>query len=238
MHTRIKAEIIALARLTPTVEICGFIGVNQSGPFVFPCRNVAPNPAEEFAIDSQDHIRALSAGELLGIYHSHPSAASFSPEDLEYADEMALPQYLYSIPDNKWHEYLPPTFQPPLEGLHFTIGFRDCYSLVRDYYRQHFSCYLSDYDRDESFSHEDQGIIMDSFDREGFKIVRLDVIQVHDILLFKSNKVLPQHFGVYLGKNLFLHHPRGSLSGSELLNDRWLSRLICAFRLKTLPVLV
>lgn len=237
MHTRIKAEIIALARAT-TEEVCGFICFNQSGPLVFPCRNVAANPAEEFAIDPQDHIRAMSAGTLLGIYHSHPAAASFSPEDLDYAAETALPHYLYSVSDDKWSEYLPPTYETPLEGLNWVLGFQDCYSLPRAHYRQHFKHYMADYDRDESFCHEEQQVIMNNFEKEGFEKVPLAAIRQHDVLLFRSEKILPQHFGVYEGGNQFLHHPRGGLSSREMLTDRWLSRLIYAFRLKTVPVLV
>lgn len=236
MHSRIKSEIIALARATPN-EICGFICLDQCGPFLFPCRNVASVPTEEFAIDPQDYIAALAAGQLLGIYHSHPAAASFSPEDLDYATETALPHYLYSVPDDQWSEYLPPTYEPLLEGLNWALGFQDCYSSPRSYYRRHFQRYLSDYDRDESFCHEEQQVIMNSFEKEGFRKVPLTELALHDVLLFRSEKVLPQHFGVLCGPNQFLHHPRGGLSCREMLTDRWMSRLICAFRLKTHSVL-
>ncbi len=236
MHTCLKSEIISFARSTPE-EVCGFICLDQRGPFLFPCRNVARTPTEEFSVDPQDHIRALGAGQLLGVYHSHPVAASFSPEDLDFAAETALPHYLYSVPDDKWSEYLPATYEPPLEGLNWALGFQDCYSLPRAYYRQHFQHYLSDYDRDESFCHEEQQVIMNSFEKEGFVKVPAGELQQHDIMLFRSEKVLPQHFGVYVGGNQFLHHPRNGLSCREMLTDRWLSRLICAFQLKTPPIL-
>lgn len=236
MHTRVKSEIIALSRASSTEEICGFICLGPEGPFTFPCRNAAANPTEEFSIDPKDHIRALSAGQLLAIYHSHPTAASFSPEDLDFATETALPHYLYSVPDSQWLEYLPPTYQPPLEGLNWALGFQDCYSTPRLYYRQKFAHYLSDYDRDESFCHEEQDIILNSFDKEGF--CKVTDSQEHDILLFRSDRALPQHFGIYRGHNKFLHHPRGGISRVECLNNRWLDRLVCTFRLKTPPVLV
>ncbi len=233
MHTRIKSEIIQLAHANPTEEICGFIVGQPAGPVLFPCRNVASNPAEQFDIASDDHIGAMSAGRLLAVYHSHPTAAAFSPADLDFADPIALPQYLYSVPDQAWHEYIPSTHVAPMEGVPFCLGFEDCYSYVRNFSRQKLKHHMSDYDRDESFVHEEQEVIMQSFDREGFRQIQLAELKPNDILLFRSNKLVPQHFGVFAGTQRFFHHPLNKLSRSEQITDRWLDRLVCAFRLKT-----
>lgn len=232
MHTRIKADIIGRAISAPTEEVCGFIYASPTGAMLYPCPNVAARPHEEFAIDVQDHIGALRQGELLGVYHSHPVATAFSPDDLDYATEIALPQYLYSVPDQQWHSYLPTTYQPPLEGRQWVLGFHDCYSVPRDHYRAHFGHHMQDYDRDETFCHEEQGVILANYEKEGFEPVPIAEIREHDVLLFRSEKALPQHFGVYLGGNHFLHHPRGGLCHREQLTDRWISRIVGVFRRK------
>lgn len=232
MHTQIKREIIGLAIANPTEEVCGFIWHDREKAHVLPCRNVAQNPTEEFEIGVEDQILLAGLGAPLGIYHSHPSTAAFSPEDLEYAQETAVPHYLYSVPDQQWHEYVPPSYDEPLEGQPFVLGFKDCYSIVRDYYRHHLGRHLRDYDRDESFVHEEQGVIMENFEREGFEFSSLATIQIHDLILFKSDKALPQHFGIFVGNSRFLHHSRGMLSRVELLTDHWFDRLLHVFHPK------
>ncbi len=233
MHTRIKAEIIALAQANPTEEVCGFIYHDVAGiPHVLPCRNVAVDRAEEFEIDPQDHILALSKGPILGIYHAIPNGEAFSPADLENADEQAVPFYLYNVATGGWFDYIPSTYQPELIARPWCLGFQDCFSIPRDYYRQKFRLFIGDYDRDESYGHEEKGIILARYEAEGFAQVDLADIRTHDILMFKTDRVLPQHFGVFKGDSRFIHHTKDALSSVEMLSDRWLSRVFCVFRAK------
>lgn len=240
MHTLLKRQVIALAEATPTQEICGFFHHihGTANPSLFHCPNVAANPTEEFEISTQDQMTARMSGELLGTYHSHPRSAAFSQEDIDYASELNIPSYLYSIPDKQWYEYIPPEYQVDLTARPYSLGFGgDCFGLVRDYFRQTHSIFINDYVRDESFIHEDQGVIMASFEKEGFEIMPKGVVslQTSDVIMFKTDKALPQHFAVFKGHhNLMLHHPLHSLSREEMLTDRWLKRLVCIFRHKSL----
>lgn len=238
VHTRVKTEIIATARLTPDLETCGFIYADDRGLQSMPCANIAADPHEEFEISQDDHVRAHRAGRLFGVYHSISDSAAFSPADLDCADEMGVPFYLYSVKEGSWHEYTPSSYQPPLEGRPFVLGAWDCYGLLRDYFRAHHGHHLSDYDRDESFIHEEQGVIMASFEREGFERVDGAIWRPDDVLMFRTDKALPQHFGVYLGRQRMFHHPQRGLVGSEMVTDRWMSRLTGVFRLKTRPISV
>ncbi len=238
MHSRVKVEIIALAEQRPTEEICGFVYADKEGLKALPCRNVATDPTQDFEIDKRDHVRALQAGRVFGIYHSHPDDSSFSPADLACAERSAYPLYLYSVGSKIWADYLPPTYKPPLVGRSWALGTWDCYGIVRDYYRTILNHHLSDYDRDESFCHEEQQVIMNNFEKEGFDRVELSVAVPHDVLLFRTEKALPQHFGILTGKQRMLHHPQNGLSGEEILTGRWLNRAVCAFRMRNRPVLV
>lgn len=240
MHTRLKQRVIELARATP-LEVCGFFYRDSTGAAQFhECRNVAAKPADDFEISRDDQIAVFGMGELLGIYHSHPPGGDlgFSPADLENADVQDLPFYLYVIENDSWHEYVPPGYRVDVVARPFCLGFDDCFGLIRNHYRQNHSLFISDYDRDESFLHEDQGVIMASFRKEGFGLGSLETLQPEDILMFKTDKALPQHFAIYRGGQKMLHHPLHSLSREETLNDRWLSRLICVFRRETGPVSV
>ncbi len=235
MHTRVKADILALARANPTEEVCGFIHSDALGrATVMPCTNIDRTPTEAFEIDVQDHIRALHIGpQLFGVYHSHPGDPSgLSPADLAYAEELGLPLYGVNTRDGSWMDYTPPTYRAPLEGRPWSLGFADCWEVPRLYYRQQLNIHLSDYDRDESMSHEDAGTILANYTREGFAQLASDpsILRPHDILMFKTSRALPQHFAVFRGDSRILHHVEGATSRTELLTDRWASRLFCVFR--------
>lgn len=234
MHTAIKREICALARSNPSEEVCGFIYAPLEGPArLWQCVNIAEKKEEEFEIDPYEYLKVQAAGQVLGLYHSHPTPAGFSEADLECAEEMAIPFYLFDIQKDEWHEYLPASYQPPVEGARWILGFSDCYEVVRRYYRSALKVYIGDYDRDESFCHEEQNVIMQNFEKEGFEIVPTSSLRVHDVILFKTDKVLPQHFGIFLGGDQqFLHHAQNGFSRQEMLTGRWLSRILHVLRRK------
>lgn len=234
MHSRVKRDLIALARAAPTEETCALIYADASGLAAHVCRNVAADRAEEFEIAPADHIAALQKGRLFGVYHSIPESAAFSPADLDNAEELCLPYHVYSVVEDQWLTYVPRTYDPPLERRPFVLGEWDCYGLVRDWYRTK-GHHMGDYDRDESFCHEEQGVIMESFAKEGFALAEGDWA-AGDVLMYRTEKALPQHFGIYLGGNRMLHHPQGGLSCVEQVSDRWLSRLVCRFRRKPASV--
>lgn len=232
MHTSIKHQIISLAKSDKEREICGFIYRDFSGaPKVFDCKNISENPHEEFEISMEDSISVLGMGNPLAVYHSHPTASpGFSPADLECAEEMCLPFYMYDVETETWHEYIPKSYESSVLGRQWCLGFDDCYSVVRNYFRKNHGVHMGDYDRDESMSHEERGVIAHHYEHEGFRVVPKEEIREGDVLIFKTDKALPQHFGIYSGQNRFFHHPIGGLSRLEPLSDRWLSRLISVFR--------
>jgi proteasome lid subunit RPN8/RPN11 len=233
MHTLIKAQIIALAEQTPTVEVCGFIALNPL-PLVVPCPNVSPTPDTSFQIAPSDYLRAKSQGQLVGMYHSHPRAGGFSDADLHYSTELALPLYLYNVETKAWSDHIPSTYVVPLTGRQFCWGFNDCFGCVRDYYRQECGIPIRDYDRDDHFQANKDRRMWDNFEKEGFvKIEGLGQMKKHDALIFATN-AMPQHVGVFKGNSRILHHPLNSLSRIDLFNSNWQRRLKAVVRHRTL----
>lgn len=232
MNTHVKHKIIELSRSDSAREACGFVYRDWAGqPQVLSCQNIAENPHEEFEISMEDSIRVQSLGNVFAVYHSHPQASlGFSPADLECAEEMCLPFYMYDVATDSWHEYIPKSYDSNYLGRQWCVGLDDCYSVVRNYFRKTHGIYLGDYDRDESMGHEEAGVIAHHYEHEGFVIVPKETARESDVLVFKTDKALPQHFGVLGVGNKFLHHPINGLSRWEPLTDRWLSRLISVFR--------
>lgn len=60
------------------------------------------------------------------------------------------------------------------------------------------------------------------------KEVSLQDLQPYDILIFGVNDKRPQHFGLYIGKNQFIHHRK--LPRIDDLNDEWRKKLKVIYR--------
>jgi len=116
----LAAAMLAHARETPAVEVCGLLG-GAGGRLrsVYRVANIAPDPAQAFLMEPRGQIAAMkamrTAGQILaGIYHSHPRGpAEPSAADLEQA---AYPGVAYFI--------VAPAADPPLrlfafDGRHF-----------------------------------------------------------------------------------------------------------------------
>lgn len=238
MNTKVKNEIISLARADPAHEVCGLIVCAPPQVLVHPCTNISRDEDGQehtFEIDSQEYISACARGKVCGIYHSHPHGpVAFSQADIEVADAMELPSHLYVTDADAWITYIPRGYTVPLTGQEFTWGTQDCYETVRIYYRQKLGIYLGDYDRDENFRDAAPDAILKHISSEGFINLGRDlsVIQEHDVLLFDTpGHRYPHHLGIYTGgSNRFLHHPFGALSRIDDLDQHYLNRLLSVLR--------
>lgn len=98
---KLTNQLLHLAQLSPSLEICGLIGIqDDSSLHCYPINNVAEHPQQQFLLDASQQIAAMSKmrasnQELFAIYHSHPTAPALpSSEDLALS---AYPSALYLI---------------------------------------------------------------------------------------------------------------------------------------------
>ena len=68
----------------------------------FPCKNIAPDPKANFAINPVDYARAMFAGTIEAVVHSHPQGTPASECDRKACTQTKLPWYIYSVPDKQW----------------------------------------------------------------------------------------------------------------------------------------
>jgi len=235
MNTKIKQAIIDRALSLPNEEVCGLIYCTQNAVYAHPCTNISKEDiACTFEIAPQEYISISQLGKVIGVYHSHAQGGSstFSPEDIEVANEMALPFYLYTIEGSKWMSYIPPTYTINPVGQKFIWGVQDCLEVVRTYYRQSRNVYMTDYDRDESFQGASEDAIVKHISDEGFyQVPGNGPIKMDDVLLFKTpGTAYPHHLGVFIGQSRVLHHPLNMLSRVDPLNGAWLKRLAMVLR--------
>jgi len=98
---KLTNQLLHLAQLSPSLEICGLIGIqDDSSLHCYPINNVAEHPQQQFLLDASQQIAAMSKmresnQELFAIYHSHPTTPALpSSEDLALS---AYPSALYLI---------------------------------------------------------------------------------------------------------------------------------------------
>lgn len=97
----LRADLLAHALATPTVEVCGLLGGREAhASSLYRIPNVDPSPATAFEMaprEMLDAFQRMRAGgeELVGIYHSHPqSPPTPSARDLAAA---AYPGVAYLV---------------------------------------------------------------------------------------------------------------------------------------------
>jgi proteasome lid subunit RPN8/RPN11 len=241
MNTEIKNTIEKFAKENANEEICGFVYHSLSELYIYPCKNIADDKSLDFEISSEDYIICKNKGKILFIYHSHTAAstfgASFTPADIELADEIELPIRVYSITEDKWQEYIPKEYKISLIGQPFLWGEKDCFGLVRTFLRQEKGIYIGDYSRDKTFQNNNNNQILENIEKEGYYSTNSTCLLMrHDILLFTSGKLNVQHMAVYMGNSQILHHPLNMLSNIEPMNQRTLDRLKYVFRHKELSI--
>lgn len=212
-------------------EGCGLL-VNIRGKIKWvPCENVADNPLEDFKISSKDYIKASLSGDIYAIVHSHPEGSSEPSEaDKKASDFLGIPYIIYSLPEFNKTEYIPKKTKNALLGRNYSFGTKDCYSLVRDYYQETLDIKLPTIVFEDNWW--DKGL--NYFDNlfESFGFVEVDVPKEHDGIIFSVYCNVPNHCGVYLGEDLFLHHAVNRLSCRENLNSFWRKHVVRFVRCK------
>lgn len=169
--------------------------------------NIAEEPNEQFRLKKEDTLRIYENG-LLAIVHSHPDQFHCpSAQDMKGQSESGVPWGICKTVEGQSTEIL--WFGDQIEkkqliGRPFVHGVTDCYNLIRDYYKETYQIELKDYPRDWEWWLK-QNLYEEFFGDCGFEIVQ-DQPQCGDVFLAKIKSNVFNHGGIYLGKELILHH--------------------------------
>jgi proteasome lid subunit RPN8/RPN11 len=210
-------SLLAIARRyaeeAAPAEACGLIVV-QLGSHVgdyWPARNISPE-LDRFAIHPEDWAAAEDMGRIAAVVHSHPGGSTEpSPADVQACNLSGVPWVILGEGDS-WKVLQPEGV--PLEGREFCWGVSDCYSLVRDWFKQH-GIVLADFPRTPDFWRRED-LFGAGLAQAGFKPVPDSELQNGDGLLFSIRGLeVTNHCGIFLGNGRMLHHLPGRLSIAE-----------------------
>lgn len=203
-------------------EACGLLVVVKGKQKYWPCRNLSEAATDYFQLDPADYAAAEDAGEIIAIIHSHPaSRPQPSMADQVACNRSGLPWYIVNPLTGEWAEALPNDYQPPLIGREYCYGVMDCWSCVRDWYKQEWDLDLPDWDRPPLEEWEAAPMFEQLYEQAGFRVVSAREMQVGDALLMSIQSKTLNHVAVYIGDQYVLHHLSRRLSSRDLLGE-WL----------------
>jgi len=220
INTEIKKKIKAHARLEHPKECCGFI-VDRDGELLCVQSKNTSFEENKFRTNPKDYLAAIRLGKIVAVYHSHTKGKERFSEfdkfnsinhDLTYVvfntETNSLAQF--SPKHSKFHKYI---------GREFEIKDKDCWSLVRDFYKTELSIPLINPHRDENWRSYLETLFDEQIWGEGF--CEVDDIKKYDCLLFNKGGGKPSsHIAIYLGEDLILHQPARGYSRIESLTNR------------------
>ena len=189
----------------------------------YPCRNLALTDHQCFILDPEDYVKADKTGEIVAVVHSHPITPPIpSQADKISCEDSGLPWYIVNPKTEQWGYLEPSGYKAPILGRQWVWGITDCWSLVRDWYREERGIQLRDWERPltpEEFLKDPM------FERcawrTGFRQLRRDEKLENGDLLFMS--ILGNglnHVAIFLDGDV-LHHLTDRLSCKEPYSE-WL----------------
>ena len=210
-------EAEAYARELYPREACGLIIVAKGRERFFPRENTAHGD-DHFIIAPEDYAEAEDAGEIIGVWHSHCNIGPEPSEaDLVSCERTGLQWHIYAVPAGRWHSFEPSGYVAPLVGRQFQHGVLDCYSLIRDWYKQTRGITLLDFDRRDDWWSSGENLYLENFAKAGFREVESP--QHGDVLLMQISSPVPNHGAIWLEGDFIMHHLHGRLSSRDVWGE-------------------
>ncbi len=203
-------------------EAFGAVLGSRDRPVYRPVVEVADNSRAGFRVDEAALRRLEDAhGPLLAAVRTRSSTATrkedvdpllFIPSAAEMRAQAALAAPFGVVVcdrsrciDRFWFgDQCPPS---PLLGRPFRHGVTDCYSLIRDYYRQEKNVLLPDYPRDWNWWIQGLDLYSAGFEEAGFRVIDPADAADADAVMFRMRSKVPNHAAVLLDGGWMLHHP-------------------------------
>ena len=183
----------------------------------FPCNNLSMTAHQCFILDPEDYVRGSNLGDITAIIHSHPiNPPTPSQADKVSCEDSGLPWHIVNPKTETWGYYEPTGYKPPLLGREWVWGVTDCWSLVRDWYKQEKGIELVDYERSITPEEFLERPLFEKYAKNtGFRELDKDEsLQTGDVLLMSILHPTLNHVAIFLG-DMVLHHLTDRLSCRE-----------------------
>ena len=204
-------------------ESCGLLLNIKGKEKYFPCRNLSMTAFQCFIIDPEDYIKADNTGDIIAVIHSHPVTPPVaSQSDKVACEQSGLVWHIVNPKTESWGYLKPTGYKAPILGREWAWGVTDCYTLVRDWYKEKLNINLIDWQRPTTLEDFNKEPMFEKCAEEtGFRELRPDEKLIDGDLLFMSifsNNL--NHVAIFIDGDV-LHHLADRLSCIEPYSE-WL----------------
>ena len=218
-----KQDALIHAKEQDPKESCGLLIEMKGKEKYFPCKNLATYKQQCFIIDPDDFVKAEESGNILAVIHSHPVTPPIASQaDKISCENSDLPWHIVNPKTEQWGYYEPSGYKPALIGRPWVWGVTDCWSLVRDWYKEEKNIILRDWDRPTTPQQFLKKPLFESCAwRTGFRELRINEKLINgDVLLMSILSPTLNHVAIFLDGDV-LHHLADRISCKEPYNQ-WL----------------
>ena len=204
-------------------ESCGLLLNIKGKERYFPCRNLSMTAFQCFIIDPEDYIKADNTGDIIAVVHSHPVTPPVpSQSDKVACEQSGLVWHIVNPKTESWGYLEPSGYKAPILGREWAWGVTDCYTLVRDWYKEKLNINLIDWHRPTTLEDFNKDPMFEKCaEKTGFKELSPDEKLIDGDLLFMSifSHNL-NHVAIFINGDV-LHHLADRLSCIEPYSE-WL----------------
>ena len=212
-----KEEALVHAKDQNPKESCGLLLNIRGKEKYYPCRNLSMTDHQCFILDPEDYVKADNLGSIKAVIHSHPiTSPSPSQADLVSCENSGLPWHIVNPNSETWGYCEPTGYKVPLIGRQWVWGVTDCWSLVRDWYKEEKDIELVDYERNITPEEFIKNPLFEKYAKNtGFiELEQGEALQKGDVLLMSILHPTLNHVAIFLG-DMVLHHLADRLSCRE-----------------------
>ena len=212
-----KEAALSHAKIEDPKESVGLLLNVKGKERYYPCNNLSMSSYQCFVLDPEDYVRADNMGEITAIIHSHPATPPTpSQADLVGCENSNLPWHIVNPKTEQWDYCEPNGYKAPLLGREWVWGVTDCWSLVRDWYREEKQIELKDYQRSMTPEEFLKNPLFEEYATQtGFRELEPnEALQEGDVLLMSILHPTLNHVAIFLG-DMVLHHLADRLSCRE-----------------------
>ena len=218
-----KEAALAHAKDQDPKASCGLLLNIKGKERYFPCRNLSMPAFQCFIIDPEDYIKADNTGDIIAVVHSHPVTPPVpSQSDKVACEQSGLVWHIVNPKTESWGYLKPTGYKAPILGREWAWGVTDCYTLVRDWYKEKLNIDLIDWHRPTTLEEFNKNPMFEKCaEKTGFRELRPDEKLINGDLLFMSifsNNL--SHVAIFVDGDV-LHHLTDRLSCIEPYSE-WL----------------
>ena len=232
MDSKVEADFRKHAEECYPKECCGLLVVFKGKEKYIPCTNTSEGN-DNFTISAEEYSKADDMGEIIAVMHSHPNySANPSEADKVSCEDSGLVWWIVSVfiedgkPTSKDITKTSPSgYKAPLIGRPFQHGVLDCYTLIKDWYKEEKDITLPNFERADNWWNDGTSdLYRQGFPKAGFiDLGQESDLEVGDVILMqvRSDNRVPNHAAIYIGNSMILHHLYGRLSSRDIYGGFW-----------------